>query len=111
MVLVQEFDDGQEHAVYYLRKSLSSPKIHYSHVENLALAFFIVVQRFFHYILLHKTIVIADSNPMYHVLTRQVLEGKYSHWIVILQEFELEFSKSKSKKSFFFRDYMCSSSY
>jgi hypothetical protein len=48
--------------------------------------------------------VIADSNPMYHVLTRQVLGGKYSKWIAILQEFNLEFMKSKAKKSLVFAD-------
>jgi hypothetical protein len=52
--------------------------------------------------MLHTTMVIVDSNPMYHILTRQVLGGKYSEWIVILQEFDLEFSKSKDKKSFVF---------
>ena len=35
------------------------------------------------------------------ILSRQFLGGKYSKWIVILQEFDLEFIKSKSKKSFF----------
>jgi hypothetical protein len=46
--------------------------------------------------------VIADSNPMYHILTHRVLGGKYSKWIVILQEFDLEFAKSKDKKSLVF---------
>ena len=46
--------------------------------------------------------VIADSNPMYHVLMCQVLGGKYSKWIIILQEFDLDFTKSKVKKSLVF---------
>jgi len=44
---------------------------------------------------------------MYHILTRQVLWGKYYHWIVILQEFDLEFAKSKSKKSLVFSELIC----
>jgi hypothetical protein len=44
---------------------------------------------------------------MYHVLTRQVLGGKYSKWIVILQEFDLEFIKSKTKKSLVFSELIC----
>ena len=58
-------------------------------MEKLALATVIAVQNFCHYILLRTTIVYADSNPMYYILTRQVLGGKYSRWIIILQEFEL----------------------
>jgi hypothetical protein len=107
MVLVQEDPNGDEHVIYYLSKSLSGPELRYSHVEKLALAAVIVVQRFHHYILLHTTTVIADSNPMYHILTRQVLGGKYSKWIVILQEFDLEFSKSKAKKSLVFAELIC----
>jgi len=65
----------------------------------LSLAAIIAVEIFRHYILLWTTTVIADSNSMYHILNRQVLGGKYSKWIIILQEFDLEFSKSKAKKS------------
>jgi hypothetical protein len=107
MVLVQEDPNGEEHVIYYLSKSLSGPELRYSHVEKLALAAVIVVQRFHHYILLCTTTVIADSNPMYHILTRQVLGGKYSKWIVILQEFDLEFAKSKAKKSLVFAELIC----
>jgi hypothetical protein len=51
--------------------------------------------------------VIADSNPMYHILTCQVLGGKYSKWIVILQEFDLEFTRAKAKKSLVFAELIC----
>ena len=77
MVLVHENPDGQEHMIYYASKNLMDSKTRYSCVEKLALATVIVVQKFRHYILLHTTTVLADHNPMYHILTRQVLEGKY----------------------------------
>ena len=45
---------------------------------------------------------------MYYILiTYQVLGGKYSRWIVILQEFDLEFSEATSKKSLVFIELMC----
>jgi hypothetical protein len=43
MVLVKEDPNSEEHVIYYLRKSLSGPKLRYSHVEKLALAAFIFV--------------------------------------------------------------------
>jgi hypothetical protein len=107
MVLVQEDPNGEEHVIYYLSKSLFGPELRYSHVEKLALAAIITVHRFHHYILLRTTTVIADSNLMYHVLTCQVLRGKYSKWIAILQEFNLEFEKSKAKKSLVFAEIIC----
>eukprot|EP00253_Pinus_taeda_P012437 PITA_12437 len=51
--------------------------------------------------------VIFYCNPMIYILTNQLLGGKYSKWIVILQEFDLEFEKSKSKKSLVFAELMC----
>jgi hypothetical protein len=98
MVLVQEDDSHDEHVIYYLSRSLTTTKEKYLHVEKLALVVVQAVQRFRHYILLHRTIVISDCNPMQHILTRQLLGGKYSKWIVILYEFDLEFECTKSKK-------------
>ena len=93
MVLVQDNLHGKEHVIYYSSKNLIDSKTHYSHVEKLALATIIAVKKFHHYILLRTTTVLANQNPMYYILSQQVLGGKYSRWIVILQEFDLEFSK------------------
>ena len=76
-------------------------------MEKLALATMIAIQKFRHYILLRTTTVLADQNPMYYILTRQVLGGEYSRWIVILQEFDLQFAKATSKKSLVFAELMC----
>ena len=84
MVLVEDNPDSQEHMIYYASNDLMDSKNRYSHMEKLALATIIVVQKFCHYILLCTTIVLANQNPMYYILTRQVLEGKYSRSIVIL---------------------------
>ena len=93
MFLVQEYEFHGEHVIYYLSHNLHPTEMKYSHVEKLALVVVQVVQRFRHYILLRKTKVISDCNPMMYILTKQLLEGKYSKWIVILQEFDLEFEK------------------
>jgi hypothetical protein len=66
-----------------------------------------VVQHFRHYILLCKTTVIFNCNPMQNIFTRQLLWAKYSKWIVILQEFDLEFECTKSKKYLVFVELIC----
>ena len=76
MVLAQEDQNGLEHVIYYASKNLLDFETRYSHVEKLALAIVIAVQKFRHYILLRTTIVLTDQNPMYYILTRQVLGGK-----------------------------------
>ena len=93
--------------IYYASKNLMDFETQYSHVEKLALASVIVVQKFRHYIFLRTATVLADQNPMYYILTHQVLGGKYARWIIILQQFDLQFSKATSKKSSVFFKLMC----
>jgi hypothetical protein len=44
---------------------------------------------------------------MQRILTRKLLRGEYSKWIFILQEFDLEFERAKSKKSLVFVELIC----
>ena len=48
--------------------------------------------------------IVAEMNPMKHILSRWIIGGEYSKWIVILQEFDLEFVNSKAKKSLTFAE-------
>src|SRR5882757_6370804 len=102
MVLVQEDEELQENVIYYLSQNLIDAEIHYSHVEKLALATVHAVQRLRHYTLLRQTLVVSHVNPFQFVLTRRMIGGKYNKWIVILQEFDLEFVSAESKKSLIF---------
>ena len=91
MVLVQEDEFHNEHVIYYLSQNLNPTEIKYSHVEKLALAAVQVIQRFRHYILLRKTMAIYNCSPMMYILTKKFFGDKYYKWIIILQEFDLEF--------------------
>ena len=96
VVLVQEDDKLIEHVIYYLSHALAGPELRYSHIEKLALVAVYAVQRLCHYILLRTTTVVADVNPFQYVLSRQIDGGKFNKWIVILQEFDLDFQSAKS---------------
>ena len=91
VVLVQEDDKFIEHVDYYLSRALARPELRYSHVEKLALVAVYAVQRLRHYILLRNTTVVEDVNPFQYVLFRWIVGGKFNKWIVILQEFDLDF--------------------
>ena len=47
---------------------------------------------------MRSTKVVTNSDPMAFLLSHQIINGKYASWIVILQEFDLEFVTPKSKK-------------
>jgi hypothetical protein len=63
-VLIQLGDENHEHVIYYISKNLLGTPLKYKHEEKLTLAVVLVVQKLRHYILLHTTMVVADSNPM-----------------------------------------------
>ena len=44
----------------------------------------------------------ADVNPFKYVLSQPIVGGKFNKWIVILQEFDLDFQFAKFKKSLVF---------
>lgn len=102
MVLVQIEDGHNEHVIYYLSKDLVGAKFRYLYVEKLAPEVVSAVQQFQHYILMRTTIVISKAHPMHCILSRQILGGRYSKWIVMLQEFDLEFVTPKAKKCMVF---------
>ena len=68
MVLVQ-VENGIEHPIYYFIHNLNDTKVNYSYVEKLALAAVQDVQSFRHYILLQKTTIVSDCNPMTCIIT------------------------------------------
>eukprot|EP00253_Pinus_taeda_P035459 PITA_35459 len=103
MVLVQEDEFGTKHVIYYLCRTLNPTELKYSHVEKLALAAVQAVQRFRHYILLRKTTVIFDCNPMIYILTKQLLGGKNlaeepiaDESLVLISNFRLWYGDIKS---------------
>ena len=91
VVLVQEDDKLQEHVIYYLSCALAGPELRYSHVEKLELATMYVVQRLHCYISLSTTTIVEDVNPFQYILSQRIVGGKFNKWIVILQEFDLDF--------------------
>ena len=98
MVLVQEDESLQEHAIYYLSRSLVEVELSYAHVEKLALAVVHIAQRLRHHMVLRKTYVVACLNPFQYILTHCMISWKFDKWIIILQEFDLEFRLAKVNK-------------
>jgi hypothetical protein len=98
-VLIHLRDENREHIIYYVSKNLSGPPLKYKNEEKFSLAVVLAVQKLRHYILLRTTKVVADSNPMQYFLNRRQVNGKFTQWIVILQEYDLDFSTPKSNKA------------
>jgi hypothetical protein len=90
--------------IYYLSRGLIGPELNYSHIKKLVLAAVHAVQRLCHYVLFCKTTIIVVVNLFQYMLKQWVIGGNISRWIVFLQEFDLDFISTKSKKSLDFTE-------
>ena len=48
--------------------------------------------------------MVVDVNTFQIVLSWRIIGGKFNKWIIILQEFDLDFQSAKSKKSLVFTE-------
>ena len=85
--------------IYYISQKLSGPPLHYSNEEKISLAIVFSTQKLHNYILFNHTRVVDDSNPMRYLLRYCLLQGCTAEWVVILQEFDLEFVAPKGTKA------------
>ena len=51
---------------------------------------------------LRKSYVVACLNSFQYIQIRSMISGKFAKWIVILQEFDLDFKSTKEKNSLVF---------
>jgi hypothetical protein len=79
-----------ENIIYYLCPSSVDIELQYLHIKELDLVVIHAVLRLQNYISIHKRTV----NLFYH-------QWEIKKWIVILQEFDLDFSLEKSNICFF----------
>ena len=85
--------------IYYVSQRLTGPPLRYSPEEKLDLSVVFSAQKLCHYIIENHTHVVADSNPMRYLLSRLLIQGHATKWVVVLQEFDLEYFSPRSKKA------------
>ena len=85
--------------IYYINHKLTGPPLRYSPKEKLALTVIFSAQKFCRYIIANHTHVVAESNPMWYLLSCHLLQGHMAKWVFVLQELDLEFVSPKITKA------------
>ena len=73
----------------------------YSYIENLAFAAIQAFWRFLHYILLWKTTIVSDCNPMTYILSCQLLGGNIQNGLSFCRNLIWN-SSNPSQRSLYF---------
>jgi hypothetical protein len=93
-VLGQRKED-RVHAVYYASKTLNEAQLNYATTEKELLAVVFAFKKFRSYIVNSKVIVYTDHVAIKYLLANKDAKPRLIHWILLLQEFDVEIRDKK----------------
>ncbi|XP_059636050.1 uncharacterized protein LOC132278266 [Cornus florida] len=97
-LLAQEIDN-QERPIYYISRLIHDAEKRYSLIEKHCLALVFAAHKFRHYFLAHRIILITKCDPYRNLLSKPMLTGKATRWLLSLAEFDITYQQLKAIKS------------
>jgi len=82
---VQENEEGNEVALYYLSHTLVGTELKYSRIEKMCLSLIFAIHKLKHYMQAYIVQVISKADPIKYILPRPILNGRLAKWVVILK--------------------------
>jgi len=84
-LLTQKNDDGHEHAIYYLSRTLIGAESRYNLIEKVYLAIVFSIQKTRHYLVSQTIHVIFRVNPLRILMTKSgSLNSRLAKWAILL---------------------------
>jgi len=83
---------NKEQAIYYISYTLIDYEVWYIHIENLCLAIIFATCKLIHYMLNHKTYVVVINDLLIYMMIHAYINSRTSKWIMLLTEYDLEFT-------------------
>ena len=90
--------DKQHYAISYASKTLTGPQLNYATMEKELLAVVFAMDKFRSYLVGAKGIVYMDHAALKYLLTKKDAKPRLIHWILLLQEFDLEIIDKKRSR-------------
>ena len=87
--------DKQHYAISYASKTLTRHQLNYATMEKELLAVVFAMDKFRSYLVDAKVIVYMDHVALKYLLTKKDVKPRLIHWILLLQEFDLEIRDKK----------------
>eukprot|EP01018_Ginkgo_biloba_P039290 Gb_22195 [translate_table: standard] len=90
--------DKGERAIDYLGWTLVAYECNYTQIEKACLAVVFTSQKLRHYMLNNKTKVVTKIDPLKYLLSKSALAGRMAKWVMLLNEFDIEYVNQKAIK-------------
>jgi len=91
-LLAQNNDQGYEHAIYYLSRTMIEAEHWYIPIEKECLALVFTIQKMRHYLVGQTIHVISKVNSLRLLMTKpSSLNGQLAKWALLLSQYEMQF--------------------
>lgn len=97
-LLAQQVAEGKEKAIYYISHTLVGYELNYTPIERACLVVVFSSQKLRHYMITHKTKLVARINPLKYLLNKATLTGRLAKWVMLLSEFDIKYVDRKAIK-------------
>ena len=98
-LLAQYLEESRkENAIYYISKKMLAYEGKYSPLEKTCVALVWATQKFRHYMLSFKVLLIARIDPLKYLMEKSVQDGKIDKWVFLLSKFDTKYVTQKSVK-------------
>src|SRR6185312_9991197 len=87
--------DKKHHAIAYASKTLIGAQLNYATTEKELLVVVFAINKFRSYLVGAKIVVYTDHAALKYLLTKKDAKPHLIHWILLLQEFDIEIEDKK----------------
>jgi len=87
--------DKKHHSISYASKTLTGPQLNYATMKKELLVVVFSNDKFRSYLVGVKVIVYTNHAALKYLLTKKDIKPWFIHWILLLQEFDLEIRDKK----------------
>ena len=106
-LLAQKNEEGFEHAIYYLSRTLTGAEPRYNPIEKECLALVFAVQKMRHYLVGQTIQVISRVNPLRILMTKPaVLNSRLAKWGILMSQYDMVFVPQKAVKGQALADFL-----
>ena len=97
--ILRERDEGKPYVIYYASKTLNGAQKNYTTTEKELLAVVFALDKFKAYLVGAPIVIFTDHSTLKYLVNKKDSKARLIHWILHLQEFNLEIRDKKGEEN------------